>query len=281
MRTLAHDAVLWRNFGLWYWGCFIAALVWRFYLGLGLSQLGQPPVLDGRDDLVLWFLADWGLVQVFAQNPVLGLVWDAGLSLLALGGLWAAWQRKNQLQACLALALALGFAYYLLIQQSYPTLTIKRYLGLLFLPWYLVFRQSKSRYLVWEGLRYYLLYVFASAALWKIFRGSVWEWGHFSATLKAQHIAHWSGDMGYFWQPLHRFLIEHSLLAQSLFWAGTALQLSFLGGFFSKRGDRFLALGLVLFVLLDYVLMRINYVELLVFLPLLWYKTALGNNIKS
>lgn len=118
--------------------------------------------------------------------------------------------------------------------------------------------------LLWEGARYYLLYVFASAALWKILRGSVFYQQQLSNILKHQqldlllqqpqsYLAHWV-----------QYLITHPEITHLVLVANVVVQLCFLVGFFTKKFDSLLFVLSIIFCAANYFVMGITSTELLV-----------------
>ncbi|MCX6199937.1 MAG: hypothetical protein NTY88_12075 [Bacteroidetes bacterium] len=118
--------------------------------------------------------------------------------------------------------------------------------------------------LLWEGVRYYLLYVFASAALWKIFRGSVFYQEQLSNILKHQQL-----DM-LLQQPLSyqascvQYLIVHPEISHVVLIANVVVQLCFGVGFFTKKFDSLLFILACIFCAANYFVMGITSTELLV-----------------
>ncbi len=67
------------------------------------------------------------------------------------------------------------------------------------------------------------------------------------------------------------YLINHQVLSYALYLCSTVIELTFIVGFFTKKYDRLLALAFILFLIMDYLLMRIPYLELTPFLLTLIY----------
>ncbi len=125
--------------------------------------------------------------------------------------------------------------------------------------------KNETRFnLLWEGARYYLLYVFASAALWKIFRGSVFYQEQLSNILKHQQL-----DL-LLQQPLSyqahcvQYLIAHPETSHLVLIANVVLQLCFAVGFFTKKFDSLLFVLAIIFCVANYFVMGITSTELLV-----------------
>ncbi len=125
--------------------------------------------------------------------------------------------------------------------------------------------KNETRFnLLWEGARYYLLYVFASAALWKIFRGSVFYTEQLSNILKHQQL-----DM-FLQQPMSyqascvQYLIAHPETSHVMLIMNVVVQLFFILGFFTKKFDSLLFVLAIVFCAANYFVMGITSTELLV-----------------
>lgn len=127
----------------------------------------------------------------------------------------------------------------------------------------------KNEDLLKDGLRYYLLFVFVSAATYKMVNGGLFHTHQFIHILENQHT-----DLSII-QPtnytyiISLWLIKHPIIADSLWYIFTLLEFIFIVGFFTKKQDTILAFILILIIINTYVLMRISLFDFLLFLPLL------------
>ncbi len=137
--------------------------------------------------------------------------------------------------------------------------------------------QDKQRQLVWEGIRYFLLFVMVSSAFYKLYNGALIFPSHFSNVLMSQHadigILHSFGITTY----IAKILIAYPYLGWAIFAMLFLLQTIFVIGFFTKKYDPYLFGLVLLFVVLDYIIMRIwAWDMLLAAYPLIlpyWYST--------
>jgi hypothetical protein len=119
--------------------------------------------------------------------------------------------------------------------------------------------------MLWEAARYYFFFIFSSAALWKLSTGALWESGQMSSILMAQHVQGIYDYPATLATHFHSWLIVHGGVASGLLVAGFAIQLSFFGGFFTKKYDRIYLLLFVTFFALNYLLMHVVSIELFIF----------------
>ena len=119
-------------------------------------------------------------------------------------------------------------------------------------------------YAVLRFCRYYFLYIFVSAAIWKLARGAVFNPSEMSRILLVHHSDLLSAGYSSPWSRVCLYLIAHPALSWWLYTGGVVLEAVFIVGFFTRRWDRWLIGAAVLFVAADQLLMRIPYWTLLI-----------------
>ncbi len=117
--------------------------------------------------------------------------------------------------------------------------------------------QDKQRQLLWEGIRYYLIFVMISAAFYKLVNGAICFPSHFSNVLMAQH-----ADIGILHThtltaDIAQILIRYPYLGWAVFFMLFLLQCVYIIGLFTQKYDTYLCILLIVFVILDYLIMRI------------------------
>jgi len=139
--------------------------------------------------------------------------------------------------------------------------------------------KNETRFnLLWEAARYYLLYIFASAALWKILRGSAFYTDQLSNILKSQQLDLLLQQPDSFQAHVVQYLIANPEASHWVLLANVFVQLSFLVGFFTKKFDAALFVISIVFCAANYFVMSIVSAELLILnLTLLnWDKIVVG-----
>lgn len=136
------------------------------------------------------------------------------------------------------------------------------------------FKSDKSFELAWAAVRFYACFIFASAALWKIWRGSVFHHGHFANLIKAEHTSYLIQEPDTFIARIMYFIIAHPWVGDVLFALVTIIQLSYLTGFFTRRFDGLLLVSLCALVIGFRIVFDIASWETLIlgvcFLPRKW-----------
>lgn len=176
------------------------------------------------------------------------------------------------------LMLIINWAYV----QSYvlfPTNSIEWHIAWLFTPFLFIAKSNKTFYFLMHGIRYYFLFFFVSAGMWKIYHGAIFNLQEMSAILLNQHKEYLVSDPNATYTYFIYWLVNNQSVSYLLYIVATVLELVFIVGFFTKKYDRYLLMAFVAFLLMDLFIMRIPYFEVLpVILPLLFSRFAEPGN---
>lgn len=141
--------------------------------------------------------------------------------------------------------------------------SIQGFIGWLLFPILLLSTGEETFAFLWKGLRYFFLFFFASAGIWKFVQGGIFNGMQMSAILAAQHVDLLASSPESLQAHVFTWLINHPAVSYGLYAGAAALELSFITGFFTRRYDRVLAGVFVVFLLADYLLMHIDYSDTL------------------
>ena len=137
-----------------------------------------------------------------------------------------------------------------------------------------LFRRDKDFTLLWEGVRYYALWVYGSAFVWKLFRGTFFHLEHGEATFKAMHTTYLVHNPETWLSQTMEWFIIHPIYAHLFLVFGFILQGSFLIGFFTKKLDWIWFILPFIFHLTTHFFIEVAFFELLIlniaFIP--WHK---------
>jgi hypothetical protein len=233
--------------------------------GLSISQLGAPIIHEVRQDPLVWHLIHSGLADFIAGNTIAALIFDVVIIIPMAVILFFTLSQK--LTKRLIFLHCVLFAFYLLIIFSFPSLSIRKYLGLAIVPLIFLFVDNERYKRALSYLRYYVLFIFASSAMWKIVRGAIFESDQFVNILRNQHFEHMVLFPDHISTHIAECLISQETIAFVFYLLIAILQLSFIIGFFTKKYDRWLLIAMLLFVMGDFLVMRVEYWEFLVFVP--------------
>jgi hypothetical protein len=169
-------------------------------------------------------------------------------------------------------------AFYLLLADIFWQVHHEPFILLLVLALVWTTGRPDRFYLILKGCRYYFLYIFVSAAIWKLARGAVFNSEEMSRILLLHHTDLLTGDCTSLACRFYSWLIAHSTIAQSLYLAAFVLEAIFVMGFFTRRWDRLLIALTILFVLADLLVMRIPYWTILLGTIPLWMRDRAGDH---
>jgi hypothetical protein len=244
----------------------------RFASSCLFSQLSQPVLIGPGIDNTYWAF-HWLGIPYLATHSV---VWSAVLDiLLFLLPVIASIVSGRRIFAFLFTLLAFT---YQITYSTYATHHYHSLIGILVLSVPFWAGPGRRFTFLWEAARYYFFFIFSSAALWKLSRGTVWDSGHISSVLMAQHVQAIYEYPASMLTRFHSYLICHAGVARLFFLAGFLVQLSFLGGFFTKKYDKVYMALFIAFFAMNYLVMGIYDLEILIFLLVLldWDKIGRG-----
>jgi hypothetical protein len=144
-------------------------------------------------------------------------------------------------------------------------------------PFYFVFKSPSHRALAAEGVRYFFIWFFTSAGIWKVMNGGVFHTDQLSAILLSQHADLIFNNPDYPFSACILWLSDHDGLTYAMYLLTVLVQLGFSVGFLTKRFDKYLGLIYVVFVVADLIIMQVPYFETLPYLLFLRY----NNRIKE
>jgi hypothetical protein len=246
---------------IFYGFCFLIAVKSYFDYVL-LHQLHTPVIWDGGVDLLTYLGLTSGVFKSITGNQWLCYSFDTALLILPLV---LVFQPQRRLLAMLNFSIWL---VYFLIYNLYGTHQTHALTGLLLVHIPFLFYQKPSFHWLWNGVRYYTLWIMSSAAAWKIIRGTAFH----PQQGKNIYLQNQTGaiiESGI--TPLQSFLLSNEWLLNLSFPLGVILEGLFMVGFFTKRFDRLLVILLILLIAGFRLLADATFFELLILVLPLWY----------
>lgn len=231
----------------------------------------DPILFTYKPDLAELALIVLGVPKFFITHPILFPCLDAIAFFFPffIGGYYLRFQRFS---IALGIPFIVFFYLYLLLQSLLLQYSLESQIPYFLLSFLFISNREERFWQVVSLVRFVLLYVMFTAAVWKLARGSVFYAEEMQHLLIEQHVAHLTASKADLIAPLHTFLIAHPSLAQGLYGMATLLEFAFLIGFFTRKYDRWLLLLLIAFVLTDHMIMRLPYWSMLVSGIVLWTK---------
>jgi len=243
-----------------------------FYFAVFGSMIGQGRLLSQVQPALWNFNRDVSELVVIASGLPRWMTAHRGSFLffdILLFALPLAWVATG-LRRWLGVVFVLFLSLYLLLADIFWQVHHEPFILYVLLPLALITRKFNE---VLKACRYYFLYIFISAAVWKIARGAVFNGEEMSRILLFHHSELLTSSCdgllcrGYTW------LIDHPFVAQLLYAGGVLLEAAFVVGVFTRRYDRLLLALAVVFVVADLLVMRIPYWTLLLGCVTLWLDT--------
>ncbi len=259
---------------------FYALMIYKWHNGLFLYQF-QPSFFYTRQDLVTWLFMQTGIHQWLLNNASSWVLFD--IAFYALPFLYLIHYKNNKSSSYLSACLMLLVNWcYLQAYTLFPTNSMEGYIAWLLFPFVFLAHGKKSFQLLFEGLRYFFLFWFVSAGMWKLAQGGVFSITQMSGVLLYQHNQLLTSSPDYWQSKLILYFIQNPLTGWLLYLSATLLELSFFIGFLTKKYDRLLIILFLFFLLLDYLIMRIPYFEVCpLLLTLLFNDSNLPQNEHS
>lgn len=252
----------------WYVAIFYVLFVFKWWNDMLLYQQ-QPTFIYNTFDIVSWAFLRTGIAQWLIRSKQFLLFdvvyYSAPLLLLAAGLAKPKWILITASYVLLVNWIYLQ-AYFL-----YPISSYTIFVVWLIFPVIFLVKNEKIFALLFEGLRFFFLYFFLSAGIWKIRNGGLFNHEQLSAILLEQHKEMLTNSPHYWLSKFYQWLISHVTFSYLLYITVTLTELSFIIGFFTKHFDKMLIIIYLIFLLADYFIMRIPYYETLPFLLTLYF----------
>lgn len=258
----------------------IFLFLYKYFTNGLLSQV-VPVFFYNKLDFTTILFQQTGLQKLFLHNFIFCFLADAFYYLLPFIYLWV-YLKKIRLTPIFGFLI---FAYNLIYSVAYcsfPTDSLEGHIALIIFPIVFIPLSLQGFWFMLQGVRYFLLFFFSSAGLWKLAHAGVFNFEEMSAILLYQHKELLINNKASLLITFYKWLIANPFASYWLYFSSTVIELFFIVGFFTKKYDRLLALLYLLFLIMDAMIMRIDYWETLPFLLCLFFcKYGFVNNKSS
>jgi len=235
-------------------------MLYKWINDLFLYQV-QPAFFYTRKDLITWLFMQTGIHQWLLNNRGGWILFDSLFYSMPLFYLLT-YKFAAKFSQTVAIIMLLINWCYVQCYTLYPSNSIEGHIAWLLFPIVFIPSNKKTFILLFEGLRYFFLYFFVSAAVWKLAQGGLFSEEQMSGILLYQHKELLTSSPGYWQSNFLLWLIQKPQLSYLLYLSATLLELSFIIGFFTKKYDRLLLVLFIIFLLMDHLIMRITYYEI-------------------
>lgn len=253
---------------------FYLLMLLKLYNGLFLFQL-KPFLFNNRFDLAAWLLMKTGMHKWLLNNWFGWIMFDAAFYALPVLYLFA-YKKSMRLASAVAIAMLPVNWFYIQCYTLYPSVSIEGSIAWLLFPFLFIAADLKTFYFILQGLRFFFLYFFTSAVVWKLVQGGFFNMSQMSGILLFQHKEYLTSSPMTWYSIFIYWLIKHPFTSYCLYFIATVLEAVFVIGFFTRKYDSWLIAATVLFLFADYFFMRIPYWEVAPFIiTLLFSKYSL------
>jgi hypothetical protein len=249
---------------LYYCIFFYLLAVYKLLNGMWMFQM-MPKLFLNRFDGFTWVFMKTGIHQWLIDNPAGWGIFDTLFYSFPL--IFFLGHNVFRTGSTLVAALMLVINWvYVQCYTLYPTNSIEAHTAWLLFPVAFLVSNPKTFRLLIEGLRYFFLFFFVSAGVWKIVNGGLFYPDQMSGVLLFQHADLLSSSPGYWQTGMIEWLIDHPQAGYLLYVLSAVMELLFLVGFFTKKYDKLLIIVFIIFLISDQLVMRIPYYEVLPYL---------------
>jgi hypothetical protein len=231
----------------------------RFFERVTPSGLNGPPLIYLGLDITYWMLVLSKLHALILYNPIGALMFDLLTFSAGILSILFPLQRKWIIPFAISQFLYPLLYNSVLMHHSHP----QAGLMLVMIPF--CFKDNRRFGLLWEGMRYYVCYVYAMSFVWKTLIGdSFYQWQHGVRSFKANMTAFLFHNQESLMAGIYRFLIRHNWILNTGNTIIFLLEGIMIIGFFSKKYDRWLFFCPIIIHLATYLFSDVFFMELLV-----------------
>ena len=205
-------------------------------------QLQAPVLRYPYVDPVYWMMHLLWIPDTVVSNNSIAYTADMLLFITCIGAI--AFPKKR---IFILLFLPIYFVYFM-VYNSYGGHHTHAGAGILLIPIPFLFRKKVTFSLLWEGLRYYTLFVYASSFLWKLCRFSFMQPDQGLRIMRNNLTPYLYYNPGSLLSGVYHWLLVHPLWANALYILGFVAEGLFIVGFFTKKFDRHLLLLSVILI---------------------------------
>lgn len=248
---------------------FFFFFVYRYFTNGLLSQV-VPVFFWNKIDLTTWIIQATGFHKILLNNFWLCLIVDVVYFLFPFIYLFA-YIKKPAIKKPVGCLFFLCSLVYSVVYCCYPIDSIETHIAVMVFPIVFIPMSLKGFEFMLQAVRYLFLFFFFSAGVWKLALGGFFNFQQMSGIILFQH-----KELLVLADPspmydFYRWLITHPAASYWLYFLITLIELSFVIGFFTKKCDNtFLAIYFI-FLIMNSLIMRIDYWRTLPFLLCLYY----------
>ena len=223
-------------------------------------QMHAPQVFSTGFDYTYWFYQASGFPRYFVDLPAGAFLFDTLLLLSTLYCFFTAGRKWPAVLCC-----AGCWTLYALTYNHYSNHHNHTMFGIMVLPYAFLARGKKTFSLVWDGFRYLTLYVYTDAFVHKVLIAhNFFYFPNGVEFIKTNQAIYMLANPDSTLTKFYTFFITHPSIAYAGFVIMVLLQGSMIGGFFTKKWDKYLFFVPFIFHTLTWLFMDVFFYELLI-----------------
>ena len=230
----------------------------------------QPVFFTNTLDVTAFFLRLTTIQQAILNYKWVQILLDFGFFLFPFL-LYLAACNNRRIMFWVALITVLFNCLFAIFYTSVSYMTIGMFQAWTLIPIILCCKTIKGFYFNLHSIRIILIFILFSAAIWKIYRGGIFNASEMSSILLRQHTNYLISDPENAYSKFIFFFIKNISYGYALYLFGFLAEVAFAVGFFTKKYDVHLLIILILFIIFDYIFMQINLFSWMPFCLCLWY----------
>jgi hypothetical protein len=237
----------------------LLSLLFRFFVNVTPSHFLQPSLFLIQFDLTYWLYKFSNLPGALVHNRTGAFIFDCLLFFTCISSILFP-LKKGFIISFSILFLLYALSYYMYIVHHAHPLSI---MIIITLP----FWAAKKEYwkLLWEGMRYYVCFIYTASFLWKTVLGtSFFAWNNGVNSTKynlAEYLYHNPGSI---MSSVLKYFISHPVYLNIGHFLIILLEGLMVTGFFTKRYDKYLMLFPVVIHVATYFFSDVFFIEWLV-----------------
>ncbi len=239
-------------------GYMLLFLCFRFILNATTSRLLGPPLKALNFDFTYWAFELLDMPGLFIYNQTGAILLDVLLFLFCI--LCILYPLRN----IFAVLFGSLFLLYFLTYNTYIVHHTHQLTVFLLVSVPFFCRKHKRWNMLWEGMRYYICYLYVMSFVWKVFIGNsffFWEQGVSSVKLNLiEYMYHFPSTT----TTIYSYLISHPYLLNSGHIMIVLLEGIMVIGFFTRKYDRLLMIIPIIIHVVTYFASDVFFIEMIV-----------------
>lgn len=212
-------------------GWIVVALLWRWSDSAMISQLEHPVLGNAYKDLTFWLFELAGIPGFVTGHSSMALLLDLVVTSAAV----LAFLQPSKV--VFARIYCISILLYFVIFTTYANYHYRPIIGLLVAGLPFTFSSLPRFGTFIQALRYYVLFLYASAGLYKAVRGSWLNNDQMTMIIEKTQLDLLLSQPDNWHALFYTWLLQNEWASWSLFVMATVLELSFIIGFFTRRWD--------------------------------------------